>query len=135
MKQRFPVPGFNGQSGGFFDTSAVRQAAVVVDIIDQGEAGVMAEGQKIPGGIGPVVVFQGQTAADGFGQALDFVFQLSPGQPLKSQICSRLSPEKNRSREKHLGDQRVIQPNFFKGFLFFFCIFDTEYSRVKGRAE
>ena len=50
-----------------------------VDIIDQGDTGVPAKGQQVPGGIDPVVVFQGQALADDLRQVSNFPGQMFQG--------------------------------------------------------
>ncbi len=72
VKERLAIPGVQRQLGGFFDTISIGETPVVMNVIDQGDFHVPAHRQQVFGGINAVVVFKGQSAANGFGQTLYF---------------------------------------------------------------
>ena len=53
-------PSCAGALGGLGHAQAVRQAAVVVDVVNERHAGIRADGKEIGGCVRFVVVFQGQ---------------------------------------------------------------------------
>ena len=72
VKERFTIPGFQSQLGAFFNTISIGQTAVMMNVIDQWDFHVPAHRQQVFGCITAVVIFKGQSPADGFGQSLYF---------------------------------------------------------------
>lgn len=69
MEERFAAsPGCDGGGGGFLDAEAVGAAAVMVDVVDKLDAFGAAEGKEVAGGLGAVVVLEGETAAGAPGE-------------------------------------------------------------------
>ena len=64
MKQRLPVPSGQRCRGGPCHAVSIGQAAVVVDIVDQGNTGLPAHGHQVRRCVHAVVIFQRQPVSD-----------------------------------------------------------------------
>ena len=63
MEERFAIPGFQCLLSPLFLRKAIRQATVVVDIINEGESKSLAEREQIFGSVGFIIVFEGEFQA------------------------------------------------------------------------
>lgn len=69
MKEGLALPGREGRCGRLDFIQIVGQAAMVVNVIDQGDAGLAAKGQKIGWRIAAVVILKGEARTDVVGQS------------------------------------------------------------------
>ena len=63
-----PVPSLTHQMGRFLHGQAVRVAAMVVDIVHQGDEDFFTDRQQVSHGIAYIIIFQRQAISDGFRQ-------------------------------------------------------------------
>jgi hypothetical protein len=64
VEQRFPVPGRQRLPRDLFDAHAIGIATVMMHVVDQRDAGGLADRQQIGGRVGFVVILNGQPASD-----------------------------------------------------------------------
>ena len=79
MKQRLAVPGGYGFFCSVPDGITVGKAPMVVDVINQRNAGMLAHGKQLRRGIYPVIIFKGQPGFDFFWKRIDHASQSIKG--------------------------------------------------------
>jgi hypothetical protein len=75
MKKWFAIPGFQGLTGRIFDIATVGQAAMVMQVVYEGDFQFFTNGQQVTGCVQSVIIFQGQTPANVWRQTSNLLDQ------------------------------------------------------------